>query len=1404
MSAPRRTAKKRAAGSASRDPMERFHDEWLGMLRPLDGLVVSKTALLEAQVARPADKTLRERFLAQLTTPDPAAASLVSLPVFLSEILELGPERWIAGERLPDSFRLAVPDTGQLLAPSAALVRSPDSAPVALLWELPQGLPLDARETVTGGWDASPSVKLDRLLRHAGVSIGLLSNGTHLRLMYAPHGASSGSLTFPLGAMAKAEGRPLLDALVMLLHATRWFGVAPQHQLPALLAASREAQGKVTKLLAEQVLEALHTLLAGFEQASGSGNAGLVAAYRDPDLGADHVYAGLLTFMLRLVFVLYAEDNDLLPLEDDFYAEHLSALALYEELAADAGAYPEAMARRFGAYGRLISLFRAIFFGVSHGALRMPPRHGALFSPHTYPFLEGNREPSSPAPDYAAGRRRIELPALDDETIYRVLRRLLVLGEERLSYKALDVEQLGSVYENLMGYRVVELTAESVCLKKTATWVSGEELAGVAQGARAKWLQDEAGLPKADAERAAKALSGARKPEAVLEALLESGAAGPHSRTALGRFVLQPNAERRRSGSHYTPRSLTKPIVEKTLAPLLAALPRRSSRRGAPPIDGPSSQDLLALKICDPAMGSGAFLVEVVRQLGDHVVAAWRREGQAGALLPAHGPAHDTEDATALARRLVAQRCIYGVDKNPQAVTLAKLSLWLVTLAKGKPFSFLDHALRCGDSLVGLDIEQIIGFHWEARGEGQQLDLIDAELRAVLREAVEARERITALAHEDSPAAQREKERLLDDAEDAVARLRRIGDLVLGAFFSSTKEKEREAERVRRRDLVTAWLGSGRDDCPAELVELAEDFRKRIPAFHWMIELPEVFWVERPDPLDGGKHGGKAWMDGFVGNPPFSGKNGLVSMEGGDALLAWFKRIHPGAHGNADYSAHFFRRCHHLIGSHGTMGLIATNTIAQGDTRTTGLQALVAQGGVIYDAIRSMPWPGDAAAVTVSVVHVAKGCTSRGLPSTLEGASVPRINSRLRAGEERPDPVALVANAGKSFQGNTLLGMGFVLSLEEREALVKRNRRNAERTFPYLGGEEVNSHPTQDFDRYVINFGDMSLEEAGRWPDLLAIVREKVKPERERQGDRLARDNWWLFTRYRGELHTYLSAIQRCLVTARVTKHLAVSFQPSARVFSEMLYVFPMSSSGGFATMQSRLHETWARLLSSTMKSDMRYSASDCFETFPFPPEPALSALDPIGDHLYAARAHYMALTWQGLTTTYNQLKDPDYAGDLAPSSSPPPDAPELASAPWQPPPGLAAALPALAADPQLRQAETRVAFVLHLRHLHEQLDRAVLAAYGWSDLAVPPYCPPRPDDPSGLATVALFEDAVIDRLFALNAQRAAEEAAAAGRPPPTASPRTGSPGRPGKAQPKSARRSKPSAAQPSLLDDET
>ncbi len=158
------------------------------------------------------------------------------------------------------------------------------------------------------------------------------------------------------------------------------------------------------------------------------------------------------------------------------------------------------------------------------------------------------------------------------------------------------------------------------------------------------------------------------------------------------------------------------------------------------------------------------------------------------------------------ARRLVAQRCLYGVDKNPFAVDLAKLSLWLETLARDLPFTFLDHALRWGDSLVGLDFEQIRGFHWQP--EAQQT-LASEALEEALSEAIGLRQEILDLAGEGAQA-QRDKERLLRDAEDALSHARLIGDLVVGAFFAHGKVKARAQELAERLTKVNVWLEDGR------------------------------------------------------------------------------------------------------------------------------------------------------------------------------------------------------------------------------------------------------------------------------------------------------------------------------------------------------------------------------------------------------------------------------------------------------------------------------------------------------------------------------------------------------------------------------------------------------------------
>lgn len=362
-----------------------------------------------------------------------------------------------------------------------------------------------------------------------------------------------------------------------------------------------------------------------------------------------------------------------------------------------------------------------------------------------------------------------------DGVVYQVLQNLLILQGERLSYRTLDVEQIGSVYEAMMGFALRQAEGPSIALRPKHIVVNLRELLDVAPDKRAAWLKEHAGseVKKSDALRAATTV------EALVAALDKRVSPATPSVLRAGDLYLQPTDERRRSGSHYTPRSLTEPIVEKTLRPLLEAL-------GATP----TPEQILELKVCDPAMGSGAFLVEACRRLGDTLASAWRRHNATPQIPP-------DEDAARYAQRIVAQRCLYGVDKNPFAVDLAKLSLWLATFAKDHPFTFLDHALKPGDSLVGLSRDQIAGLHWAPT---KQLSLVRDLVDEPVKTAIELRTRIAAMAESDDTS---EKQRLLDAADHALSDVRLVGDAVVAAFFARGKPKDQS-----RRALMLK-LGEG-------------------------------------------------------------------------------------------------------------------------------------------------------------------------------------------------------------------------------------------------------------------------------------------------------------------------------------------------------------------------------------------------------------------------------------------------------------------------------------------------------------------------------------------------------------------------------------------------------------------
>ncbi len=242
----------------------------------------------------------------------------------------------------------------------------------------------------------------------------------------------------------------------------------------------------------------------------------------------------------------------------------------------------------------------------------------------------------------------------------------------------------------------------------------------------------------------------------------------------------------------------------------------------------------------------------------------------------------------------------------------------------------------------------------------------------------------------------------------------------------------------------------------AAIEQLADDARKKLTPFHWWLEFPEVFFEERPDPLQGGAVNGAALMEGVVGNPPFGGKSNIVNSSGAD-LPGLASRVFPGdpgVRGNCDLSAYFFRRAAQLLGQHGAFGLIATNTIAQGDSRAIGLLHLVSnEQWELFEATDSMLWPG-AASVVVSLVHCAHGAIVGYTKRRLNNRDVSWINTRLTSTPERTNPEILAANVGLTYSGSILLGSGFILTPDERDALVKKSPRNERLIFPILEGKK--------------------------------------------------------------------------------------------------------------------------------------------------------------------------------------------------------------------------------------------------------------------------------------------------------------------------------------------------------------
>jgi len=758
--------------------------------------------------------------------------------------------------------------------------------------------------------------------------------------------------------------------------------------------------------------------------------------------------------------------------------------------------------------------------------------------------------------------------------------------------------------------------------------------------------------------------------------------------------------------SHYTPEELVQPLIKHSLEYLIENILLLYSQKKVNKEN--TIKALLKLKVCDVACGSGHILLSAARRLSLEIARLQTDEEQPNPL------------SIRKAMKDVVRNCIYGVDKNPLAVELCKIALWLEAYNHGEPLNFLDHHIKCGDAIVGLahrsELEKGIAdeafktllgddkdisasFRKRNQQERKQKEQTVLNFEASINDEVNAvieKYNLFKNLPENTPdEVERKAKQYIQFQEKTIERIRlvQLADAQVAQFFIPKTEVTKQfilTDREYRDFLRNVKKGIG----PLQSRKLSyveahfsnpksQDYKN---FFHWFIEFPEVF-----------NEGG---FDTILGNPPFLGGQKL-SGSFGDPYLEYIKYQYAPI-GAVDLVTYFFRRIYTIIKQGGFQSLISTNTIAQGKAREDGLDIIVQQGGTINHAVKSMKWPG-VAAVEVALITITKQIWKGKF--VLSGKEVKTITPYLDDAETLGNPFPLKQNESKSFQGSIVLGKGFVLEPNEAEVLIKKDPKNKDVLFPYLTGDDLNNSPDQSPSRWVINFFDWELERVNLYPDCIEIIERLVKPERIlMKGDRGAK-YWWQFLRSRNELYRKVEGKERTFVINRYTKTVAwAAYQPKI-VYSDSTVVTTFSSFEIFAYLSSSIHDYWAWKNSSTMGTGtLRYAINEAFETFSFPQKISTNQklqLESIGEAYHEHRKQLMLGMQLGLTKTYNLF----HSNAITAQSINDKDK-QVAHL-----------------QKHLEKTANTISFdeatqgILKLRELHVQMDAAVLDAYGWNDI---------------------------------------------------------------------------------------
>jgi hypothetical protein len=1180
------------------------------------------------------------------------------------------------------------------------------------------------RQTPNDLWAATPVDRTEALLRENKVQLGIVTDGRWWGLVCAREGAMAASGI--VDALTWIEEPRTRDAFLALIGRQHIIGGDPTERLPVLFEESVAAAEEITEALGAQVRSAVELLIQSFsESAADADRRGLP----DPLPPRTHdTYEAAVTVMMRVVFLLFAEERGLLPSGDLFEQGYGIARELDRLIARETEESEEALDSTSLTWHRLLATSQALFSGASFESLRMPAYGGSLFDPEHFPFLTSTNEQGALA------------VAVSDRVMLHVLRSVQIAdikGEaRRISFRDIDVEQIGYIYEGLLGYTANRVDQTYVGLKGTAgvepeiPLAKLEELAEVspdpkklAAAIRAWVEQDQPSAKAVSAAALAKVITANVDPSAV-SALTQAVGDDPELRDRVrpwlglirldlrrrpfvvlpGGLMVKETPSRKNAGAHYTPKSLAEEVVLHALQPLCYSPgPHQTADEAAWELK--SSDELPDLKVADIACGSGAFLVASARYLADRLVEAWMAEDPANAF---------RRDLHTRAIRQVVANCLYGADINDMAVEMCKLSLWLVSLDRDLPFSFVDDKVFLGNSLLGITtLDQLRKVHIDpARVSYQQMfDIFSVDIDSVVKRAVDLRQRLSSEIDEDDPARNSvAKRRQLGNLRQVTTELRRVADGVIAAGLplGGAPGKELDEAYENLRVAVRAArprIGAANRDFLESLVArgltptVDTDFERWQP-LHWVLEAPDVL-------LDRGG------FDAIVGNPPFLVSK-KISGAMGVPVREWIvEQVAGGRRGAADLVAYFVLRAVQLLSPTGCIGLITSKVIAEGDTREVALDPLLSDGLTLTTAKSSEAWPASGVSVRYSLLCGTYDASAAEQGAVLDGRPVNGITSQLA--ERRRisgSPSRLRANASRMQKGVFLLGDGFIVDAPEAAGWISLDPRNRDVLRPLLNGDDVSSRPNLSASRWVIDFFGLSEERAASYSAPFERVRTTVKPERDGNPRKPRRENWWLFAENAAGMRRAISELSEVLVISIVSKAVMPVRVEAGQVFTSALGVCASESHADQAVLSSAVHQLWAMTYGSTMETRVRYTPSDVFGTFPFPTP--TDRLRNAGQLLDQVRRDIMTRRDLGLTKLYNLVND-RAIGD------------------------------AMDAD------------VARLREIHVELDEAVIDAYGWSDLSVV----------HGFHTFGQMErwtlegavsGEVLDRLLEANRKRAAAE----------------------------------------------